>query len=88
MYPCVPLGAISVISASASERLVVDLIQKVEAGTWDSVTGWVNSLNQSGEEARRRAAASAHELRLAGVSVQHVDGIEACSLRDINDVYG
>ncbi len=88
MYPSVPLGALSVVSASSSEHLVVDLIQKVEAGTWEGVTGWVNSLKQSGGEARRRAAASAHELRVAGVSVRHVDGIESCSLRDINDMYG
>jgi hypothetical protein len=87
-YPCVPLGAISVVSAASSELLVAELIEKVEARTWECVTGWLGSLNQRGEETRRKAAASAHALHLAGVCVQHVSGIDACSVRDINEVYG
>lgn len=83
-----PLGALSVFSAASSELLVAELIEKVEAGTWENVTGWLGSLNQRGEEARRRAAASAHALHLAGVDVQHVSGFDACRVRDINDVYG
>ena len=88
MYPCVPLGALSVVSATSSELVVAELIEKIEAGTWMRVTGWVNSLNQSGNEARRAAAAAAHELHLAGVTVQHVSGIAACNVRDISDAYG
>ena len=88
MYPCVPLGALSVMSATCSELVLAELIDKVEAGTWTRVTGWVNSLNHSGDEARRAAATAAHELHIAGVSVQHVSGIDACSVRDINDAYG
>ncbi len=87
-YPCVPLGALSVISASSSELLVAELIEKVESGTWEYVTGWLGSLNERGEEARRRAAASSHALRLSGVDVQHVSGFDACTVRDIDDVYG
>jgi len=76
------------MSATCSELVLAELIDKVEAGTWTRVTGWVNSLNHSGDEARRAAAAAAHELHIAGVSVQHVSGIDACSVRDINDAYG
>jgi hypothetical protein len=88
MYPCVPLGALSVVSATSSELFVAELIEKVEKGTWEGLTGWLNSLNQSGMEARSRAAAAAHALHLAGVAVQHVTGIDACGVRDINDVHG
>jgi hypothetical protein len=88
MYPCVPLGALSVVSATSSELFVAELIEKVENGAWEGLTGWLNSLNQSGKEARSRAAAAAHALHLAGVSVQHVTGIDACGVRDMNDVYG
>ncbi len=88
MYPCVPLGALSVVSSTSSELFVAELIEKVETGAWERLTAWMNSLNQSGEEARRRAAAAAHALHLAGVTVQHVAGIDDCGVRDINDVYG
>ena len=88
MYPCVPLGALSVVSATSSELLIAELIEKQEAGTWECVTGWLNSLNERGKEARRQAAASAHALHLSGVQVRHVSGIDTCRVRDINDVYG
>jgi hypothetical protein len=88
MYPCVPLGSLSVISATTSERLVAELIEKVETGTWEGLTGWLNSLSESSGEVRRRAAAAAHELHVAGVAVQHVAGIDGSSVRDVDDVYG
>ena len=88
MYPCVPLGTLSVISATSSERLVAELIEKVETGAWEGLTGWLSSLSQSSGDVRRKAAAAAHELHMAGVAVQHVAGIDACGLRDVDDVYG
>jgi hypothetical protein len=76
------------VSASSSELLIAELIEKQETNTWESVAEWLTGLNEGGKAARRQAAASAHALHLAGVEVRHVSGIDTCRVRDINDVYG
>jgi hypothetical protein len=88
MYPCVALGALSVTSATCSEALIAELIQKVETGAWNDVAAWTSSLNRQGDQARKAASSSAHELHMAGVAVRHVSGIDNCSVRDIHDVCG